>query len=100
MTTLVHSPLKAIELVGTVGKDHLLRTYRPLPLPEHTQVRIIVLYPESEELEPLTDEEFEALTDEFRFKLDTAGYDTEEKLIELVQDVKREIAQERYGAKQ
>ena len=100
MTTLVHSPLKAIELVGTVGKDHLLRTYRPLPLPEHTQVRIIVLYPESEELEPLTDEEFEALTDEFRSKLDTAGYDTEEIIMALVQDVKREIAQERYGVKQ
>jgi len=59
MITTTQSPLKAIELVGTVGKDHLLRTYRPLPLPEHTQVRFIVLYPEPEELEPLTDQELE-----------------------------------------
>jgi hypothetical protein len=97
MTTLVHSPLKAIELVGTVGKDHLLQTYRPLPLPEHTQVRIIVLYPESEELEPLTDKELEGFGAEFSAALAESGYDTKEKIAELVQEVKREQVKEWYG---
>lgn len=97
MRVTTQSPLKAIELVGTVDKDHLLRISRYLPLSERTQVRVIVMYPEAEEIEHLTDEEFEALTDEVRTQFDAAGYDTEEKIIELVGDVRREIAQERYG---
>lgn len=97
MTTTAQSHLKAIELVGTVGKDHLLRTYRPLPLPEHTQVRIIVLYPESEELVPLTDKELEGASSAFSAALAESGYDTKEKIAELVQEVKREQVKEWYG---
>lgn len=97
MITTTQSPLKAIELVGTVGKDRLLRTYRPLPLPEHTQVRIIVLYPESEELESPTDQELENFSTEFGAALAESGYDTKEKIAELVQEVKREQVKEWYG---
>lgn len=97
MITTTQTPLKAIELVGTVGKDHLLRTYRPLPLPEHTQVRIIVLYPESEELEPLTEKELEGFGSEFGAALAESGYDTKEKIAELVREVKREQVKEWYG---
>lgn len=97
MRVMAQSPLKAIELVGTVGKDHLLRTYRPLPLPEHTQVRIIVLYPESEELEPITDQELESFNTEFSAALAESGYDTKEKIAELVREVKREQVKEWYG---
>jgi hypothetical protein len=97
MNLTTSTSIKAIEMVGHIDKDRLLQTYRPLPLPEHTQVRVIVLYPEAEELRPLNDEEFKALTTQFRTALVDAGYDSEEKVIELIQEIKQEIAQERYG---
>ena len=97
MRVTTQSPLKAIELVGTVDKDHLLRISRYLPLPERTQVRIIVMYPESEELEPLKDEELEGFSTEFSTALVESGYDTKEKIFELVEEVKREQVKEWYG---
>jgi len=42
--------LTAIEMTGTVDRQSQLRLDRPLPFSGPTQVRVIVLYPQTEEI--------------------------------------------------
>lgn len=44
--------MSAIEATGIVDAEHQLRLDKPLPLPEQSRVRVIVLLPEMETGEP------------------------------------------------
>lgn len=44
----VESDMNAIEASGIVDAQHQLRLDKPLPLPEQSRVRVIVLLPETE----------------------------------------------------
>lgn len=43
--------MKAFETMGIVDEDHQLRLDRALPLEEETRVRVIILYPLSDEID-------------------------------------------------
>jgi hypothetical protein len=83
----MNSVMTAIEMTGIVEKDRRLHLDSDLPLLERTRVRVIVLYPSSEE-------QFETEMDEFRQHLASLGYNSKEEIIELVRQTKREQVRE------
>jgi hypothetical protein len=46
---LMEATLKAVEMTGTVDEHHQLRLDGALPIPSPTRVRVIVLYPLTDE---------------------------------------------------
>lgn len=98
--------MKAIQATGKIDAEGKLSLDHPIEGTLPSSVRVIILFAETE---ADTDEFWESvgkyqqrtlmsakqLEKELKQVLTEAGYDSKEKIIDLVQEVKREIAAER-----
>ena len=94
--------MKAIQSTGKIDTEGRLSLDHPIPGTLPSTVRVIILFEEIEsedtQISPyhkptaMTSEE---LQHQLKQALTVAGYDSREKVIQLVQDVKQEIVQER-----
>lgn len=98
--------MKAIQATGKIDAEGQLSLDNPIQGTSPVRVRVIILFAETE---ADTDEFWESISEYqqrslmspkqleqgFKQALAEAGYDSREKIIHLVQEVKREIAVER-----
>lgn len=100
--------MKAIAATGKIDAQGQLSLDKPLEGAKPSSVRVIILLSETEEgTESNLEGEYqkrelipiENLQRETKQALSEAGYDSREKIIELVQEVKQEIATERQKQK-
>lgn len=87
--------MKAITTTGKIDPSGQLSLDHPIEGTAPKSVRVIILF---EEIElPATKNLMSAveLQKELKQAFTEAGYDSREKIIDLVQDIKREISQER-----
>ncbi|GBF81510.1 hypothetical protein [Aphanothece sacrum] len=94
--------MKIIQSTGKIDTEGRLSLDHPIPGSFPSSVRVIVLFEEMEaEVEQISEGQQpiamtpEKLQYELKQALTEAGYDSREKIIQLVQDVKQEIFQER-----
>lgn len=94
--------MKAIQSTGKIDHEGKLSLDHPLPGTFPRAVRVIILFEEieAEDIQISPDHPPTAMTSEelqhqLQQALTVAGYDSREKVIQLVQDVKQEIAEER-----
>jgi len=100
--------MKAIQSTGKIDKVGQLSLDHPIKGTPPSSVRVIILWEETETETEVNDfwqqiKEYqqhplmsaEKLQQELKQSLSEAGYDSREKIVELVQDIKREISQER-----
>ncbi|NDJ22198.1 hypothetical protein GS682_11255 [Nostoc sp. B(2019)] len=98
--------MKAIQATGKINAQGQLSLDRPIEGTSSSSVRVIILFAETEadtnefwksisEYQQRTLMSAEQLEKGLKQVLAEAGYDSKEKIIDLVQDVKREIAEER-----
>ena len=94
--------MKAIQSTGKIDNEGKLSLDHPIPGTLPSAVRVIILFEEieAEDIQISPDHQPTAMTSEelqhqLKQALTLAGYDSREKVIQLVQDVKQEIAEER-----
>ena len=98
--------MKAISLTGKIDEKGQLSIEKPLENLKSTSVQVIIILEDSDDSrEPSLETEhfrpeqkllpLEEFQQEFKQDLIEAGYDSREKIIKLVQEVKQEMAQER-----
>ena len=94
--------IKAIQSAGKIDTEDRLSLDHPIPGSLPSSVRVVVLFEEMEaEVDQISEDQQtmamspEKLQHELRQALTEAGYDSRKKVIQLVQDVKQEIFQER-----
>jgi hypothetical protein len=107
-------PMKAIEATGKIDAQGQLSVEVPLNITQPRSVRVIILLDEGDEPEAdqPSDESLKIQPDQgrnlmpeaefrsgFTEALAEAGYDSRDKILQLVQEVKREIATERENQK-
>jgi hypothetical protein len=96
--------MKAIQTTGKIDEQGQLSLDYPIEGTLPSSVRVIILFAETDTTEFFTNiSEYQQLNlmppkqleQELKQALSEAGYDSREKIIDLVQEVKREIALER-----
>ncbi|MFK0733144.1 MAG: hypothetical protein ACFKPT_23625 [Gloeotrichia echinulata GP01] len=98
--------MKAIQATGKIDAEGQLSLDKPIEVTVPSSVRVIILFAESEadttefwqnisEYQQRHLMSSKELAQELKQALTEAGYDSREKIIDLVQEVKREIAAER-----
>ena len=98
--------MKAISLTGKIDEQGQLSIDKPLEKLKSTSVRVIIILEDTDNssdsnLEQMHSKQeqklmpLEQFQQEFKQALIESGYDSREKIIKLVQEVKQEIAEER-----
>ena len=98
--------MKAIQSTGKIDKVGQLSLDHPIKGTPPSSVRVIILWEETEtevndfweqikEYQQYPLMSAEQLQLELKQSLTEAGYDSRKKIVDLVQDIKREISQER-----
>lgn len=96
--------MKAIQTTGKIDEQGQLSLDYPIEGTLPSSVRVIIVFAETDSTEFFTNiSEYQQLNlmppkqleQELKQALSEAGYDSREKIIDLVQEVKREIALER-----
>lgn len=98
--------MKAISVTGKIDKQGQLSIDKPLDQLKSTSVRVIIILEDTDDLSELNLEQMrfkqeqelmplEQFQQEFKQALIEAGYDSRERVIQLVQEIKQEIAEER-----
>jgi hypothetical protein len=87
--------MKAITTTGKIERSGQLSLDHPLEGTAPRSVRVIILFEETDLPVKETLMSAEELQQELKQAFTEAGYDSKDKIINLVQDVKREISQQR-----
>ena len=107
--------MKTLSVTGKIDEQGQLSLDRPIDSDRTGEVRVIIVFPDTEsdrakeqEKKKSWDEKVaeyknrklmptEQFCQEFKQAFIEAGYDSEEKIMQLIQEVKKEMAEERFA---